>query len=99
MQEREVENELREAAIEAGGITMKFVSPGMAGVPDRIVVLPGGVVAFVELKAPGKTPRILQRVTLRNLYRLGAHTATVDNVKSARRLIRLLKERYAVPRP
>jgi len=36
-----------------GGICFKFVSPGRVGVPDRVVVLPGGEVIFVEIKAPG----------------------------------------------
>ena len=42
---------------EAGGIASKFISPGFDGMPDRIVLLPGGVMGFVEVKAPGKVPR------------------------------------------
>ena len=43
-----------------GGIAPKFVSPGFDGMPDRIVLLPYGKFAFVEVKAPGKKPRPLQ---------------------------------------
>lgn len=60
MLERVIESRLRQEAKKRGGMALKFVSPGMNGVPDRIVLLPGGKVAFVELKAPGKMPRALQ---------------------------------------
>lgn len=43
-----------------GGLAPKFTSPGFDGVPDRLILLPGGKVAFIELKAPGKTLRPLQ---------------------------------------
>lgn len=36
-----------------GGECLKFVSPGRVGVPDRVVLLPGGEIVFCELKAPG----------------------------------------------
>ena len=53
------------------GMALKFVSPGMNGVPDRIVLMPDGKMAFVELKAPGKKPRPLQLKRKRMLERLG----------------------------
>ena len=93
LREVRVERALREAAKNAGGIAMKFVSPGLFGAPDRIVVLPGGLVCFVEVKAPGERPRPSQRYVLRRLYLLGAHTATVDNERTARRLVALLRRR------
>lgn len=52
-------------------LCLKFVSPGFAGVPDRIVLLPGGRVVFVELKRPGKAPRKLQQYVHGLLKRLG----------------------------
>ena len=54
MRERDVERYLRERVKQLGGRAYKFVSPGNNGVPDRIVMLPGGKLFFVELKAPGK---------------------------------------------
>ncbi len=48
-------------------IAWKFVSPGRAGVPDRIVILPFGTVIFVELKAPGKNLRPIQRLRFKEL--------------------------------
>lgn len=61
MRERDVERRLVELVKLAGGRAMKFISPGFTGVPDRLVVLPGRRVFFVEVKAPGKAPTALQR--------------------------------------
>ena len=68
---------------------MKFVSPGMAGVPDRIVILPGGVLWFVELKAPHKKPRALQRFVMRRLRKLGCQVVTIDNKKTVKAFVGL----------
>ena len=61
MRENEVEKQFVEAVRAAGGQALKFTSQSMNGVPDRLVLLLGGKCAFVELKAPGKQMRILQR--------------------------------------
>jgi len=50
MLEKEIERYLVRRTIEHGGVAYKWVSPGRVGVADRIVLLPGGVVWFVELK-------------------------------------------------
>ena len=62
-------------------MALKFVSPGMNGVPDRIVLMPDGKMAFVELKAPGKKPRPLQLKRKRMLGRLGFPVYVVDNIE------------------
>ena len=61
MRENEVEKRFVEAVRAVGGQALKFTSQTMNGVPDRLVLLIGGKCAFVELKAPGKQMRILQR--------------------------------------
>ena len=61
MRESEVERQFVEAVRAAGGQALKFTSQSMNGVPDRLVLLLGGKCAFVELKAPGKQMRLLQR--------------------------------------
>ena len=58
---------------------MKFVSPSMAGLPDRMVLLPGGEVSFVELKAEGEKPRPLQTAVHRILAGLGFHVYVIDS--------------------
>lgn len=52
MTEREIERYLVKRAKEEGGVAYKFVSPGRTGVPDRLVVMPYGRLAFVEVKKP-----------------------------------------------
>ena len=81
MLESTVERHLREEAKKRDGLALKFVSPGMNGVPDRIVLMPDGKMAFVELKAPGKKPRPLQLKRKRTLERLGFPVYVVDNIE------------------
>ena len=61
-----------------GGIAPKFVSPGFDGMPDRIVLLPYGKFAFVEVKAPGEKPRPLQLSRHKLLRRLGFPVYVLD---------------------
>lgn len=77
--EAEIEAKLRDAAKAAGGKAFKFVSPGNAGVPDRIVVLPGGKTGFVELKQAGKKTTKLQKVQIRKLLDLGFYATVLDS--------------------
>lgn len=79
MREKEIEEKLREAVKRAGGKAYKFVSPGNDGVPDRLVILPGGRIGFVEVKAPGKQPTPLQRVRIRELKALGCRVRVLDD--------------------
>ncbi|MCC8043896.1 MAG: VRR-NUC domain-containing protein [Clostridiales bacterium] len=71
MLEKEIERKLRKRVTAMGGLCVKFESPGNAGVPDRLILLPGGIMAFVELKAPGKHERPLQRHVQDKLRELG----------------------------
>ena len=79
MQERDVEKKLTSAVRLMGGLAPKFVSPGLDGVPDRVILLPGGHFAFAELKAPGKNLRPLQKRRKRQLEALGFKVYVVDN--------------------
>ena len=78
MLEKEIEQKLVRAVKVAGGICPKFVSPGMDGMPDRLILMPGGRMAFVELKAPGKKPRPLQLHRHDQLRGLGYEVYVVD---------------------
>ena len=79
MREREIEKKLVDAVKTQGGVCWKFVSPGTAGVPDRIILMPMGRIAFVEVKAPSERPRKLQLARHRLLRRLGFKTFVLDN--------------------
>ena len=79
MREKTIEAKLVKAVRIMGGLAPKFVSPGFDGVPDRLVLLPGGKIAFIELKAPGKTLRPLQVRRKRQLERLGFSVYCIDS--------------------
>lgn len=79
IREKEVEKKLVTAVKKMGGICPKWVSPGTDGMPDRIVLLPGGKIVFVELKAPGKKPRALQIRRHEELRRLGFQVLVLDD--------------------
>ena len=71
MKESIIEARLRKAVERAGGKCMKWVCPGHTGVPDRIIIMPGGRVYFAETKAPGKTERARQEYVQRKLRAYG----------------------------
>lgn len=79
MREKTLEHKLRMKVKGAGGLALKFVSPGFDGVPDRLVLLPGGKAAFVEVKVPGQKPRPLQLSRHRLLRSLGFRVYTLDD--------------------
>ena len=81
MREKTIEQKFREAVKNAGGLALKFTSPGWDGMPDRLALLPGGRMAFVEVKAPGKKPRPLQLARHRTLRQLGFRVYVLDDEK------------------
>lgn len=78
--EKHVEQILIKTVKKMGGICPKFVSPGFDGVPDRLVLLPKGKFAFVELKAKGKKMRPLQVKRKRQLEQLGFSVYCIDDI-------------------
>ena len=78
MLEKDIEKYLRDQVKKLGGKAYKFVSPGNSGVPDRMVCLPGGRIYFVELKAPGKKPTVLQLRQMKLLRDLGFNVKVLD---------------------
>lgn len=79
MREKDIEKYLRDKVKRLGGIAYKFVSPGNAGVPDRLVLMPGGRIVFVELKAPGKKSTPLQRLQQKRISDLGFDVRVLDD--------------------
>lgn len=78
MRENVIERQLAMAVKKMGGMAVKFVSPGLDGVPDRIVLLPNKKMAFVEVKAPGKKLRPLQEKRRSQLEALGFPVYVID---------------------
>jgi hypothetical protein len=86
MLEKEVEKFLVREVKKIGGVSFKFISPGNAGVPDRIVILPTGKVVFVELKNKGKLTR-LQEVQIKKISNLGADARVLRGIEGVREFI------------
>lgn len=80
MLEKSVEQKLTKAVKDKGGLALKFVSPNFNGVPDRLVLMPFGKMAFVELKAPKKKMRAMQIKRKRQLESLGFSVYCVDDI-------------------
>ena len=81
MREKVIEHKLVKSVKQMGGICPKFVSPGFDGMPDRLVLLPFGKIAFVEVKAPNKKPRPLQKARHKMLKRLGFKVYVLDDAE------------------
>ncbi len=93
MLEKELERKLRAEVKAAGGLCLKWESPGYVGVPDRMILLPGGRVLFVEMKAPGKKERPRQRVVQRLLRDLGFEVyPSVDSLDKIRVIVDRCRE-------
>ena len=88
MRESVVERAVVRAVEDAGGLALKLVSPGWAGAPDRLVLLPGGRVMFVEAKRPGEEPRPLQAYRHRELERLGFEVRVISTIVEVAQLRR-----------
>ncbi len=88
MREKETEMRLVRAVKASGGICPKLVSPGFDGMPDRMVLLPGGHTGFVEVKAPGRKPRPLQARRHEQLMALGFRVYVLDSAEQIPGVIR-----------
>lgn len=80
--ETDIEAYLRNKARSLGGYALKWVCPSWVGVPDRILLLPKGKIAFIETKAPGKTPRPNQERWRNRLIALGFKAYVADSKKA-----------------
>lgn len=88
MREKDIEKYLRLQVRAVGGRAYKFVSPGNAGVPDRLVLFPGGKTVFVELKAPGKKPTPLQNTQANKIRSLDFTVLVIDSKQGVNDFIR-----------
>lgn len=89
MLEKEIEQYFCKAVkTRLSGWPLKFISPGQNGMPDRLVLLPGGKMCFVELKAPGKKARKLQYRVHQQLQELGFPVRLIDTREAADDFVR-----------
>lgn len=95
--EKQIELKLVTETRKKGGLALKFVSPSYAGMPDRLVLLPDGKMAFVEVKAPGKKPRPLQVKRHEMLRALGFQVFVLDDVSAIPGLLKKIAEGGETP--
>lgn len=79
MTEKDIEEYLRLGVKRLGGTAFKFTSPGNAGVPDRLVVMPGNRIYFVELKRHGGKTSLLQNRQISRLKDMGCNVLVIDS--------------------
>lgn len=105
MLEKEIETKLKKCIESLGnGVQYrKFVSPGYTGVPDRMILLPGGHVIFVELKQPGKRERKRQEYVQAKLRLLGftvySSVRTAEQIEQVRQRCREVLESEGIYTP
>lgn len=86
--EKATEKFLRDEVKRLGGRSYKWVSPGCSGVPDRIVILPGERIFFVELKSEGKISTPRQKKRQKELRELGCTVyADIDTAEKVRKML------------
>ncbi|WP_294481886.1 VRR-NUC domain-containing protein [uncultured Bacteroides sp.] len=91
MNEKLIERKLRETVKQLGGIALKFSSPYHRGMPDRIILMPEGRIAFAELKTTGKKPTELQKKALTELRSLGFKADVIDSQESLNNFLEEIK--------
>jgi len=79
MTEKAIEKKLREEVKKKGGLALKLAAPYFNGMPDRLIILPGGVTKFAELKSTGKTQDPIQIAVMKKLQKIGHEVAVIDN--------------------
>lgn len=94
MLEKEIEKYLVKKIKEYGGLAIKLNSTSMAGLPDRLLLLPNARIKFVELKQKNKKPRTIQKVVMGKLHKLGFDVLLIDDVQEVDKMLaRLAVER------
>lgn len=88
MNEKLIEKKLKEGVQAIGGLALKFASPYHRGVPDRIVLMPGGKAYFVELKSTGEKPTRLQAKAMSDLKMLGFGVRVIDRQEELDRFLK-----------
>lgn len=90
MLEKDIEKALVKKVKALGGLCIKFTSPSMMGIPDRIVLLPKGKIGFVELKRPGGKARPIQVKRIKDLEKLGFKVFTLDEKENIDEVIKAI---------
>ena len=88
MKESELEAKFKKRVEQHGAKVLKFVSPGCAGVPDRIILTYGAKTYFAEIKRPGEKLRPLQHYRKKQLEQLNYKVFVIDSEKAIENFIK-----------
>lgn len=92
MLEKDLERKLVRQIEKAGGLCWKFTSPGTVGVPDRIVMLPGGRIVFVEMKQEFGRVQNIQKYRQKQLLTVGFDARVIKGEKALQAFLDEIKE-------
>lgn len=87
MREKTLEQKLMNETKKRSGLCLKFVSPGITGVPDRIILLPDARIGFVEVKGLGEKPRKIQIRRHEQIRHLGFGVYVLDQADEIERIL------------
>ena len=90
--EKAIETYLVRKVESCGGICLKFVSHTETGYPDRLLLLPRGRMAWVEVKSKGEKPRLIQDVRMARLRRMGFRVYVADSREKVDEIVRAAAE-------
>lgn len=90
--EKAIERYLVDQAKQNGLLCLKYSNPNMVGYPDRLLVLPGGGVVWVELKSKGRKPAKIQQIRIAELIGMGHLVKVIDNKADIDELIKTIKK-------
>lgn len=99
MTEKQIEKKLRLGIEKLGGLCLKFPATYFTGIPDRLCILPGGLVFFVETKGEGLKLRPRQLYVARQLESLGVRVYIANSGGSLEGLLDALRKEYKTKTP
>ena len=85
--EKYLESKLRKDIEAIGGYCFKFVPQFISGIPDRICLLPGGIMFFAEVKTTKQTPRKLQQMWHKRFRNLGFRVEIIDTSEQINKIL------------
>ncbi len=91
MNEKKIEKKLRIEVEKLGGLAIKLQSQYFTGLPDRLILIPGGVIRFAEIKTTGENLRPRQKVVHALLRRLGFIVEVIDDDPGLQKFLNDLK--------
>lgn len=88
--EKVIEKRLNAEVKSLGGWSLKLLCQFVTGLPDRLVLLPGGVIFFAEIKSTGKKPTPIQRLVHERIRRLGFRVEVIDSLDNLYKVLNSL---------